>query len=123
MVLLHGYGGSSLTFIRLFKQLSSKFTVHALDLLGMGLSHRKEFNSEWEREDVIKYFIDSIEEWRKERKISKMTIVGHSYGGYIASCYSNKYPSRVERLCLVSPAGTKSGSDETYEQDYERMYN
>lgn len=107
-----------MTFIRLFKELSKSYTVHALDLLGMGLSHRKQFDSEWSREQVIEYFIGAIEEWRKEKKISKMVLAGHSYGGYLAGCYAYKYPPRVERLCLISPAGTKTGSDETYEQDY-----
>ena len=40
-----------------------------------------------------------------------MTVVGHSYGGYIASCYAYKYMERIERLCLISPAGTKHGND------------
>ena len=41
IVLLHGYGGTALTFVRMFKELAKQYTVHALDLLGMGLSHRR----------------------------------------------------------------------------------
>jgi pimeloyl-ACP methyl ester carboxylesterase len=33
-----------MTFIRVFKDLAKRFRVHALDFLGMGLSHRKEYN-------------------------------------------------------------------------------
>ncbi|RUS28823.1 Alpha/Beta hydrolase protein [Jimgerdemannia flammicorona] len=32
-----------------------------------------------------------------------MTLLGHSMGGYFATCYALKYPERVERLILVSP--------------------
>ena len=53
ILLLHGYGGTSMTFIRLFKRLSEKYTVHALDFLGMGLSHRREFRSDWDRQQAI----------------------------------------------------------------------
>lgn len=34
-----------------------------------------------------------------------MTLFGHSLGGYFATCYALKYPERVEKLILVSPAG------------------
>lgn len=34
-----------------------------------------------------------------------MTLFGHSLGGYFATCYALKYPQRVEKLILVSPAG------------------
>ena len=53
----------------MFRELSKHYTVHALDLLGMGLSHIKVFNPDWNKEEVINYFIDSIEEWRKVKKI------------------------------------------------------
>lgn len=33
-----------MTFVRLFKDLSTKYRVHALDLLGVGLSSRVPFN-------------------------------------------------------------------------------
>ena len=39
-------------------------------------------------------------------KIGKMYLVGHSFGGYLATCYAEKYPERIEKLVLLSPAGT-----------------
>jgi abhydrolase domain-containing protein 5 len=46
IVLLHGFGATSLTFIRLFKKLSTRYFVHALDLLGVGLSSRVELKKD-----------------------------------------------------------------------------
>lgn len=34
-----------------------------------------------------------------------MTVAGHSFGGYLASCYARTYPSKVNRLILISPPG------------------
>jgi cardiolipin-specific phospholipase len=49
--------------------------------------------------------VDSLEEFRRKNNIEKMTLVGHSIGGYINSAYSIKYPERINRLVLISPAG------------------
>lgn len=32
-------------------------------------------------------------------------MLGHSLGGYLSTGYAQKYPERVEKLILVSPAG------------------
>src|SRR5690349_4626655 len=44
MVLLHGYGGTSVLFYQMLKELSKTHQVFCPDLLGMGLSSRPEFN-------------------------------------------------------------------------------
>lgn len=68
------------------------FRIHAKDRLG------KVTESE-------NFFIDALEEWRKERKIERMTLLGHSLGGYMAVAYALKYPGRVNKLILASPVG------------------
>lgn len=39
-------------------------------------------------------------------------MVGHSFGGYIAACYTETYGKRVNRLVLLSPAGTTEKTEE-----------
>ncbi|QEU62297.1 Ict1/Ecm18 [Kluyveromyces lactis] len=53
------------------------------------------------------YYVDALERWRKENKLSKINLVGHSYGGYLTFKYSLKYPDNVHKLCLVSPLGVE----------------
>ena len=49
--------------------------------------------------------MESLEYWRAANKIEKMVLAGHSMGGYLSVAYCEKYPQRVDRLLLLSPAG------------------
>lgn len=121
IVLLHGYGGFALTYVRLFEKLSLKYRVHALDFLGMGLSHRREFKKDWNHEEAINYFVDAIEAWRIASGIKTFVLAGHSFGAYLAMCYSKKYPKSVERLLLISPPGVIYMDERISEQLYNQM--
>ena len=112
LVIIHGYGGSSITFYKLLKDLSQKFQVFCIDLLGMGLSSRPKFELHTTKE-CIEFFVESIEDWRKVLKLNEFILCGHSLGGYIATNYALRYKSIVKRLILMSPAGI-SGIDENF---------
>jgi cardiolipin-specific phospholipase len=51
------------------------------------------------------FFVDSLESWRSQVGLEKMTLVGHSLGGYLSVAYALRYPERVSKLVLLSPAG------------------
>lgn len=74
IVMIHGYAGSALMYYPLFKYLHGKFHVIAIDLIGMGCSSRPEFLANSTREAGL-FFIESIEQWRQEMKLEKMTLV------------------------------------------------
>jgi pimeloyl-ACP methyl ester carboxylesterase len=38
-------------------------------------------------------------------KIDKFTLLGHSFGGYIAGLYCIKYPESVNKMIFLSPVG------------------
>lgn len=112
LVILHGYGAGLGFFYKNFEPLSRRqgWHLYALDLLGMGRSSRPPFKlkgktREEQITDAENWFIDALEEWRVKRKIDKMTLVGHSMGGYMAVCYALKYPGRLNKLILASPVG------------------
>jgi proline iminopeptidase len=45
-----------------------------------------------------------IERIRLILKQEKLTLIGHSFGGFIATLYALEYPERVHKMVLVSPA-------------------
>ncbi|CAO3589532.1 unnamed protein product [Absidia cylindrospora] len=115
LVMCHGYGAGLGFFYKNFYALGqvSGWNLYAIDWLGMGRSSRpkwtitKKSKQTWDDivEETENHFVQSLEEWRKSVGLEKMTLMGHSLGGYFATCYSLKYPERVEKLILVSPAG------------------
>lgn len=112
LVMIHGYGAGLGFFYKNFEPLSRirGLKLYALDMLGMGNSSRPPFkiHAKGKEEQVIEaenWFVDSLEEWRKARKIEKFTLLGHSLGGYLAVSYAIKYPGRLNKLILASPVG------------------
>ena len=52
--------------------------------------------------------IEDLELLRRELGLDQLVLVGHSMGAVLASAYAAKYPARIERLVLVSPAYLKN---------------
>ncbi|KAI9789381.1 MAG: hypothetical protein M1816_006039 [Peltula sp. TS41687] len=112
LVMLHGYGAGLGFFYKNFEGLSRNagWKLWALDLLGMGRSSRPPFvvrakDRKGKITEAENWFIDALEEWRKQRKIEKFTLLGHSLGGYLAVAYALKYPGHLNKLILASPVG------------------
>jgi proline iminopeptidase len=47
--------------------------------------------------------VEEVEALRKALGITKMDVLGHSYGTLVAQAYALKYPQAVSRLILISP--------------------
>ena len=112
LVMLHGYGAGLGFFYKNFDALSRvpNWKLYALDLLGMGRSSRPPFRIHAKEKqakirEAENWFIDALEEWRIKKGIDKMTLLGHSLGGYMAVCYALKYPGHLNKLILASPVG------------------
>ncbi|KAJ2338668.1 hypothetical protein GGF43_006827, partial [Coemansia sp. RSA 2618] len=113
LVMTHGYFTGLGFFFRNYHELSQvpDWDVYSIDWLGMGRSSRPKYQSRrGESEDARvahaeSFFVESLEEWRQRLGIERMTLCGHSFGGYMSALYALKYPERVEKLVLVSPIG------------------
>eukprot|EP00930_Biecheleria_cincta_P035828 TRINITY_DN24622_c0_g1_i1.p1 TRINITY_DN24622_c0_g1~~TRINITY_DN24622_c0_g1_i1.p1 ORF type:complete len:381 (-),score=24.82 TRINITY_DN24622_c0_g1_i1:27-1169(-) len=106
IVLLHGYFMGSGSWSSILEDMTSGGReVFALDWPGWGRSSRPEFPIKRGIVECEDFFIERLEAWRKSAGLGRMILLGHSFGGYFAACYTMKYPEHVEALILASPVG------------------
>ncbi|MGN5648973.1 alpha/beta fold hydrolase [Bacillus sp. Brlt_9] len=47
--------------------------------------------------------IEDCEELKKVLQIEKWSVIGHSFGGYVALLYASRYPSSIEKIIFEGP--------------------
>jgi 4,5:9,10-diseco-3-hydroxy-5,9,17-trioxoandrosta-1(10),2-diene-4-oate hydrolase len=99
LLLIHGVGGSSLTFSANVEELAHRFRVYALDLPGHGRSEKPEVS--YAVEEAVPYIAAFIEEVCG----GPAALVGVSAGGLMCALTAAAHPHLVTHLVLVSSAG------------------
>ncbi|XP_064633589.1 (Lyso)-N-acylphosphatidylethanolamine lipase-like isoform X2 [Lineus longissimus] len=103
IVCLHGMGAAIGFWALNIDDLARHRPFFAMDLLGFGNSSRSSFPDD--PNEAEQQFIDTIEDWCEELGLKQFILLGHSFGGYLATAFSIKYPRRIKRLILVDPWG------------------
>ncbi|MBK9097418.1 MAG: alpha/beta fold hydrolase [bacterium] len=105
LVIIHGGPGLDHTYLLpQLGELADEFTLIFYDQRGTGRSECVvDSNS-----ITLENFVDDLENLRKELKIEKMNLLGHSWGSLLATCYALKYPNNVDRIILTSVIGASS---------------
>lgn len=57
LVLIHGYGGGSIFFLKMFKNLNKKYKVYCIDIIGMSLSSRPNVKHLKTADEIINFFV------------------------------------------------------------------
>lgn len=99
VILLHGLGGSSQNWALNLAPLAQKFRVIVPDQIGFGNSDKPFIHYR------IGTYVDYLDQFCKELKIERASLVGNSMGGWIAAAYTVAFPELVDRLVLVDAAG------------------
>ena len=99
-VFIHGFGGQAEQWHYQLQKFSVENRVIALDLRGHGLSDKPGRGY-----DMPQLVSDLETALTLLRVKGKFVLVGHSFGGAIATEYALKNPDRVERLILMATAG------------------
>ena len=68
----------------------------------------------------IESFLNDIEAIRKAFNLDKISILGHSWGGFLAMQYTITYPERVDKLILSNSAPASSEGYALFGQEYMR---
>ena len=105
LVMLHGMGAGIGLWLKNIEELSIDRSLYAFDLPGFGRSFRDKYQNFKTAEEAENFFTDAIETWRKSMSLNAFILLGHSFGGYLASAYALKYPAHVKGLILVDAWG------------------
>lgn len=103
VVLIHGFFLTSAMWWNQIAALTSDFTVYAIDMLGQpgaGVQTKK-MATPADAARCIAAVLEKI-------NLSDVHLVGHSYGGWLATHAAARTPHRLATLTLVDPAHTVS---------------
>jgi len=105
LVLIHGVGCRAEDWLPVTRALDNRFSVIRYDLRGHGKSVIPD--SPW----TMDTFVDDLEQLLTSLDIPRAHVAGFSLGGIIAQGFAIKYPSRVDRLCLVSTTTGRTSAE------------
>ena len=99
LLLLHGIGDSSQSWLPVMHALARHHTVIAPDLLGHGASDKPRADY------AVAAYANGMRDLLDMLGIESATLVGHSLGGGVAAQFAYQFPERCERLVLVASGG------------------
>jgi long-chain acyl-CoA synthetase len=98
-VFIHGFGGQAAQWHYQMQKFALENRIIALDLRGHGLSDKPVGGY-----DMPQILADLETALTLLKVKGRIVLVGHSFGGAIATEYALKHPDRVERLILIATA-------------------
>jgi len=102
LIINGGPGLNSDGFVELAKTLSGHNETIIYDQRGTGKSVMHEIDAST---ITMQLMIDDMENLRKHLKIARWIILGHSFGGMLASYYATIHPDRIISMILSSSGG------------------
>jgi pimeloyl-ACP methyl ester carboxylesterase len=98
-LLVHGLGGSSVTWVEVMEGLADYGPVVAVDLPGFGRTPPSPGDSL-----TVSGYVEFLVQVADALGWDRFAVHGNSMGGLVATVLAARHPTRVERLVLVSPA-------------------
>lgn len=110
VLFIHGLRASSLAWRDIPDALSKYFHTITVDLIGFGLSNKPE-TADYRIKGFRKFIVDFLRERIKieVKEHKKISIVGHSLGGYIAAEVAIGNRETIEKLVLIDSSGMLEG--------------
>ncbi len=105
IIFIHGLGSYLPAWKKNIAELKKNFRCIAIDLPGYGKSSKDTYPF------TMEFYAEVLSEMMEKLEITSATIAGHSMGGQIAIVMSLKFPDKVDKLILVSPAGFEKFTD------------
>jgi len=103
VLLLSGGPGFSPGYLEpIAKALAAKHACVLLHQRGTGRSVLEKYDATTLE---LKKLVADVEALRRELKVEKLTIVGHSFGGILSMLYASEHPDRIRALALIDSGG------------------
>jgi pimeloyl-ACP methyl ester carboxylesterase len=99
LLLIHGLGCDSSTWLPVMARLARRYTVIAPDLLGHGASDKPRADY------TIGGYANAMRDLLTLLGVDRATVVGHSFGGGVAMQFAYQFPERTERMLMIAPGG------------------
>ncbi|WRP04622.1 alpha/beta hydrolase [Rossellomorea aquimaris] len=101
LLYLHGGPGESCYDFSFHQseRLGKHFYLIAIDQRGVCRSEAIQENEEFGFQDLV----EDCEALRKELGIDKWSVIGHSFGGFLALAYVSQYPESIEKVIFECP--------------------
>lgn len=106
VVLLHGIGSTSASWMEVAAALAPRARVLAWDAPGYG-----DTSPLPQARPKADDYAQALEGFLKAAGVTRCALVGHSLGGLMAAAHARRHPQRLERLLLVSPAQGYGAAD------------
>lgn len=111
ILLLHGFLESLSIWNNLIVQLSNRYRVIAVDLLGHGKSECYGYVHTMEDQaDMLFALLQHL-------RLRKVSLIGHSMGGYIALAFAELYPDHVRSLILLNSTAQPDSPERKLNRD------
>ncbi|NQW37000.1 MAG: alpha/beta fold hydrolase [Flavobacteriales bacterium] len=112
VVLLHGFLENLTIWDDLAKELSTRYRVICIDLLGHGKTDNLGYvHTMDEQAQMVKAVLNHL-------KLRKVVLIGHSMGGYISMAFTKLFLQNVKGVCLLN--STFLADDPTKRSDRKR---
>lgn len=111
IVLLHGFLENQTMWKAFVPELSKKYRVITIDLLGHGETECLGYvHSMEDQADMVHHVLHEL-------KIRKVVFIGHSMGGYVSLAFAELYPDNVKGLFLLNSTSRADGDERKVNRD------
>jgi len=111
LVFLHGFLESSKIWEPFIDELSKKRQVICIDLPGHGKS------GILKPVYTMELFAEAVHTVLQHLKVEKITLVGHSMGGYVSLAFCEKYPDMMRSLVLLNSSPEPDSEEKKKNRD------
>lgn len=111
IVFLHGFLENQKMWEAFVPELSKKYRIITIDLLGHGNSESLGYVHSMEDNADVVYAVLS------ELRLRKAIFVGHSMGGYVALAFAELYPDTIKGLILLNSTASADSEERKTNRD------